>query len=381
MDIRHNIVLSHFQLRNILARTSRTRAFYPGLDAVYQFNPVSGENRAVMRLSGTPGSLVSTMAADHGVLIAGLFNGEYMLRHLDSEEPESTACHDGVITSHISGITNHVQVHQSRVSATPLAAFSSNDMYFRVLDIATETWLSSERYPFPLNCSALSPDRRLRVMVGDDKNVLITAAESTLSRGRPEVLHTLAGHRDFGFACDWADDGWTVATGFQDKSVKVWDARRWTDGSGAPRPVCTLRAEMAGVRGLRFSPVGSGKRVLIAAEEADYVSVIDAQSFRSKQTLDLFGEIGGVAFSDGGRDLTVLCCDHTRGGLLQLERCGEGREAAWDEDDGLRNRRDRRWQRGTTYDWRRSVVTEERRIKETRSRRRRKGALNEVDPF
>ncbi|KAK1837287.1 WD domain-protein [Podospora conica] len=375
MDIRNNVALSHFQLRNILAVTSRTRAFYPGIDSVYQFNPVTGETRTVMKLQSTPGSQVSTIAADHGVLMAGLFNGEYLLRRLDADEldPENpTATHHGVITTNPSGITNHVQIHASRTSSSPLAAISSNDQVFRVLDLATETILAAHEYPFSLNCSALSPDGRLRVMVGDDKKVLITTADSP-GTTRPEVLAALDGHRDYGFACDWADDGWTVATGFQDKSVKIWDARRWTDARGRATPVCTVRAEMAGVRGLRFSPAGSGRRVLVAAEEADYVSVIDAQTWRAKQTVDLFGEVGGVAFSNGGQELAVLCCDQARGGVLQMERCGTGGEAVyWEEEEGEGYGG---LAKATTWDWRETGLDGGRGGGgDSKTRRRRKGA-------
>lgn len=388
MDIRCNVHLSHFQLRNVLASTSRTNAFYTGNGVVHSFNPVSGEGGTVMKLGDIPASQVSTLAADHGVLIAGGFSGEYILRHLDScadegDDDDDTACHEGIITNHVSGITNHVQIHQSRQSSSPRAAFASNDMCFRVLDINTETFLSRENFDYPLNCTALSPDRRLRVMVGDHQNVLITAAESRYaSTGRPEIIQELGGHRDHGFACDWADDGWTVATGFQDRSVKIWDARRWTDSSGVATPICTLRTEMAGVRGLRFSPVGSGKRVLVAAEEADYINIIDAQTFASKQTFDVFGEIGGVAFSNGGQDLVALCCDRVRGGLVQLERCGPGAEAAWDyaEEAPPRSLLGRR--RSGTYDWPRSRFTEEKRFRESVTKRRRKGAsLDAMEPF
>jgi WD40 repeat protein len=384
MDIRHNVNLSHFQLRNVLATTSRSRAFYPGMGAVHQFNPTSGHGRAVIRLSDAVGSQISALDAGHGVLVAGSFHGEYFIRHLDSGEPESEACRKGIITNDLSGITNHVRVHQARTSSAPLASLASNDKVFRVLDLATETWLSEETFDFPLNCSALSPDGRLRVMVGDSLDVLITAAESTVGGGRPEIFHRLPGHRDYGFACDWADNGWTIATAFQDKAIKIWDARWLADSSGASAPVCTIRSEMAGVRSLKFSPVGSGKRVLVAAEEADFINIIDAETFRSKQTVDVFGELGGVAFANGGQDLMVLCCDHTRGGILQLERCGltggddedeEEEPSLWDSDDYTQ------WRRGssTTRDWPRSIFTERRRIAS-----RRHGSVAskvEIEPF
>ncbi|KXX76987.1 Vegetative incompatibility protein HET-E-1 [Madurella mycetomatis] len=414
MDIRRNVNLSHFQLRNVLASTSRSRVFYPGIGAIHQFNPASGHGRPVMKLSGAPGSQISALDAGHGFLVAGSFHGEYIIRHLDSPTPDS-ACHEGVITSNLSGITNHVRVHQARTSSAPLASFASNDKVFRVLDLATETFLSQETFDFPLNCTALSPDGRLRVMVGDSLDVLITTAEPSSGSsgsygGRPEILHRLPGHRDYGFACDWADDGWTIATAFQDKLVKIWDAR-WFGGE----PVCTLRSEMAGVRSVKFSPVGGGRRVLVAAEEADFVNIIDAATWRAKQTVDVFGELGGVAFADGGRELIVLCCDRTRGGILQLDRCGlgvgvgddEGESGLWDleldEEEGDRNGdgegeeeeaeqrgigyggyRYRRRRRGVqTHDWPRSVFTERSRVRESAARRRGREAAAGVDlePF
>lgn len=282
-----------------------------------------------------------------------------------------------MITNDNSGITNHVQLHLSRTSSKPRAAFASNDNGFRVLDIETEKFVSETCFDKPINCSAISPDGRLRVMVGDHTQVLITRAEAD---GRPEILKELSGHGDFGFACAWADDGWTVATGFQDKAVKIWDARRWTDSSGTAIPVCTVRSEIAGVRSLRFSPLGSGKRVLVAAEEADFVNIYDAQMFQSKQTFDFFGEIGGVSFVNDGQDLHVLCCDRTRGGLFSLERCGLGSERHHDPDD-FHRQYDRKWKNGS-YDWK-EYKTTPRRLPRLSEARRRRRALDAgyLDPF
>jgi WD40 repeat protein len=338
-----------------------------------------------MRLPDAPHSHVSTLAADQGVVVAGGFNGEYMVRAVGAEgEDQSSRTYDGTLTNHHSGITNHVQVNLSRHSSSPRAAFASNDQVFRVLDIETKTFVSSEAFNDPINCTAISPDRRLRVMVGDTNKVLIAAAESTRGSGRPEILQQLDGHRDFGFACDWADDGWTVATGFQDRLIKIWDARRWADTSGNGCPVETIRTQMAGVRSLHFSPIGSGKRVLVAAEEADFVNIIDAQTFRSKQTIDIFGEIGGTTFTNDGQDLIVLCTDRVRGGLIQLERCGLGAEASWDPDEDPKSlplKEMIRW-RGRTLDWPRNQFNEWKVIRESETRRRRKAAnLDFMEPF
>ncbi|SPN96922.1 uncharacterized protein DNG_00441 [Cephalotrichum gorgonifer] len=313
---KRNIRLNHFQLRHILASAGRNRSFYPDSRGVRQINPLSGKDQNVIDLRDMEsGGIVSTLAASSRVLVAGTFNGEYCIKNLDSS---TTGHHTGQITDDDSGITTHVQVYGSRASGAPTAAFASNDRVFRTLDVETETFTMQARYNFAVNCATLSPDKRLRLMVGDSATAVVADAETG------EVLRELGGHRDYGFACDWSDDGWTVATGSQDMTVKVWDARRWCDSRGRGTPVATLRSEMAGVRTLRFSPAGGGERVLVAAEEADFVNVIDATTFARKQTFDVFGEIGGVDFCDGGRELQVLCCDWMRGGLMRFERCGWG---------------------------------------------------------
>ncbi|KAF4974046.1 hypothetical protein FZEAL_9018 [Fusarium zealandicum] len=318
--VRQDVYLAHFQLRSVLACPSRTQAFYPGTRGVNRINPITGKTELALNCSEASflGGLISALDANHGILLAGAFNGEYYLKNLESEDKKTYS--DGQITQNQGGITNHVQVHLPRRSSGPVAAISSNDEEFRVMDLATEKFVLQKRYRFPLNCSRISPDGRLRAMVGDDFKVIITDADTG------NVQQELAGHRDYGFSCDWSDDGWTVATGFQDKGVKIWDARRWCNSRGVSTPLCTIRSEMAGVRNLRFSPVGSGERVLVAAEEADYVNIINAQTFGEKQTVDVFGEIGGVAFGNDGQDLNVLVSDTHRGGLLQLERCGVGPE-------------------------------------------------------
>ncbi|KAL1843038.1 hypothetical protein VTJ49DRAFT_3352 [Mycothermus thermophilus] len=415
MDIKRDIYLSHFQLRHVFAAASRSRVFYPTKEAVEQFNPVSNDTREVLKFPDGTCSQISTLAAGHGMLVAGGFSGEYLIRRLDSGEPDDLACSTGVITTSISGITNHVDVYQSRASSGAVAAFASNDNRIRVMDLATETWLSEETYDFLPNCSAVSPDGRLRVVVGDSLDVLVTAADPGQSPSgsgnntrSADVLHRLSGHRDYGFACDWAGDGWTFATAFQDKTVRVWDARCLTDNhTGRGASVCAIRSDMAGARCLKFSPIGSGPRVLVAAEEADYISVIDARTFRSKQTFDVFGELGGLDFADGGTELMVLCCDPARGGILHFERCAAAEaeaaaELAW-EDEGLYSGQTCHYRRGKAasrrsssssstsdsphwaaagLDWRPSIFTEAARVKGAGTRWRKSiAASTYVEPF
>lgn len=336
MTIRQDVHLAHFQLRSVLACPSRTHAYYPSPVGVNRINTVSRQTDCVMSMRDFPamGGAISTLDAGCGVLMGGTFNGDYCLKSLNCND--RTRFVEGQITSDFSGITNHIRLYRPRRSAGPVAAIASNDCGFRVMDVNTEHFISETTYPCAVNCSALSPDHRLRVVVGDCPNVFITNADTG------EILQELTGHRDYGFACDWSEDGWTVATGFQDRGVKIWDARKWCNSSGVSTSICTIRSEMASVRGLRFSPVGSGHPVLVAAEETDFVNFIDAQTFSSKQTIDVFGEIGGVAFANDGQDVNILCCDTHRGGLMQVERCGRGPGSVRDslrQRDSSRGRR------------------------------------------
>ncbi|KAI1500102.1 WD40-repeat-containing domain protein [Biscogniauxia marginata] len=369
MDIRRDVRLLHFQLRNILGCASRTRVYYPSnASVVRELDPTTGRSKIAMNFDNQQDAQVSTLTTGEDVLIAGSFYGKYRYRSLDSEYRD---CINGRLTDHVSGITNHVQVHSSRRSSVPLAAFASNDCGFRVVDLATNKIISATMHGYPLNCSTLSPDKRLRVMVGDHQNVLIADAETG------DILQHLEGHQDFGFACDWASDGWTIATGNQDKTIRIWDARRWKNSHGESTCVAVIRTEMAVARSLRFSPLGSGKRVLVAAEEADFINIIDAQTFSTKQTVDIVGELAGVSFTNSGQDLIALSSDRWRGGVLRLERCDAGAEDTFNYTQ--RRYRSRDWWRTPGYDWMQTPeqIVEQPDSQVTLTQKRRQAAMSE----
>ena len=351
--IREAGYLAHFQLRNLLAAPSRSRVLYADKKGVVrQYDAVTGKTSTALKFpsSARGRTMITTIAAGEGLVVAGGLEGEYCTATIDpvyggGEVVDQHSSH-GYTHLH-SGISNHIQVHSRRSGGSPVAALASNDSHLRLLDLATQKVVSDVAFAFPVNCTAVSPDRRMRVVVGDDKLAYIVAAEhahsspssssslssssssssssspsSSSSSAKPDILQTLGGHRDFGFACAWADDGYTLATGYQDRAIKIWDARKTCDASGIWTPVATLRSAMASVRSLHFSPAGSGKRVLVAAEEADVISIIDAQTFQKRQAFDLFGELAGVGLTDNGQDLFALYTDPERGGLLHLQRSG-----------------------------------------------------------
>jgi WD40 repeat protein len=310
----HLAYFPHFQLRNVLAATSRNDIYYAAGHHVFRTD-AEGSPADVMidftnRLA-IKGS-ITTIASVDNVLIAGAFDGEYAIADLSSSS--KTSCTFGqnadLTMDTRSRIVNHMHLFESRTTYRPQAVLCSNDHHMRVLDCATNRLTHSFLYPAAVNCSATSPNGRMRVVVGDFQETLITNAET----GKP--FETLNSHTDDAFACAWADDGIHVATAAQDSTIVVWDARYWG------RPLAALSSQLSVPRSLRFSPVGSGPRVLIAAEADDYLNIINAQTFESKQVLDFFGPIGGVTFTPDGQSLFVANGERRFGGIIELERTG-----------------------------------------------------------
>ena len=347
----------HFQLRNVLALTDRNNIFFSTGDQVTSFHPVTNTVRQpFLDLSDEAHGdyypiRISTLGACGGadaVLIAGGFNGTFGIKQLNANTSDPPIT--GTITDNESGITNHIQLIRSRHTSTPQAIICSNDNHIRSLDIADprRRFISHHRFSWPVNCSATSPDSRLRVVVGDSKDVLIVDAE----RGRTEF--TLTGHQDFGFAAAWSDDGYTIATGNQDQTVRIFDARNLST------TLKTFPMKMAGCRTLKFSPIGNGNRqVLAMAEPADLLHFVDTKSWEHAQTVSFWGEVGGLDFTPDGEQVVVANCDRYVGGVMTLQRkkgvgwYSDGEGMSREEEQFVETRLGRRERRGKGGRWKR----------------------------
>lgn len=329
MDMKRRPHFSHFQLRHNLAATSKNAIFYTNRpqqhDAVSAwdafrsqhktivcFNPETGTEECAMDVKKRYNKdapkicKIHTLTAGNGVLVAGSFEGVYAMKSLSADFESAPVI--GTIGTGGDVSTNHIHTHLDRQSGLPRVVFDSNDRSVRILDCTTSNWVACHNYPYQVNCSTTSPDGRLRLLNGDDCKPIVANAETG------KTLAKLPGHNDFGFACDWAPDGITMATGHQDGLVKVWDARKLNQS------IATIAMEQAGCRSLHFSPLGSGKRVLVLAEPADFVHIVDGQTFESKQTIDFFGEISGISMPPDGSKLYIANADAKYGGLMEFER-------------------------------------------------------------
>ncbi|EME79327.1 uncharacterized protein MYCFIDRAFT_216411 [Pseudocercospora fijiensis CIRAD86] len=338
---RHKANFSHYQLRNVLAASNRNDVFYATGNHVMRASmacPTMKETAMDLSKPGTSASsfrvtCLSTSSKQvfseyrsDDVLLAGGFCGEYAVLNLDADQRHS----EGFVTHAYNGLVTHIHNYHDRKSGNLRAAFCSNDRKVRLMDVSTLRFTDEFSYDNAINCSATAPDGRLRVLVGDTSDTLITDAE----RGAPII--TLKEHNDHGFACAWSKDGRHVATGAQDGSILVWDSRKWS------KPLRSLDSVMSCARSLNFTHTGE----LIVAENDDVVRVYDAGRFDAWQELRFFGSIAGVALVDGGAELAIANADKTVGGLMTFERssrgvgCGSyGRKVAKAGPNGANSRR------------------------------------------
>ncbi|CAG8762995.1 9421_t:CDS:2, partial [Dentiscutata heterogama] len=124
------------------------------------------------------------------LLVGGLY-GEYACRRLDADP-----IHFGTITTDSNGITNHMDIIESRTGGI-VAVISSNDKKSRIMDLATLKFIDTYDFQWPVNCTAVSPNKKLLCVVGDDTDTVIASADSGKN------IATLKGHIDYSFACCW----------------------------------------------------------------------------------------------------------------------------------------------------------------------------------
>jgi WD40 repeat protein len=319
--------------------TSRNDIFYAMKDVVMRTDATGAPATVAMDLTKEHTEagkfMITTLAAENDVLIAGGFEGEYAIANLSDTlgtKPTVGRIKDRA-RSTTTYITNHAHLFNSRHTYTPQAVLSSNDNKLRIIDCHTNTFTHSFEYSAAVNCSATSPDGRLRVVVGDFRETLITNAET----GQPFEMMKM--HTDDVFACDWADDGIHVATAAQDSTVVIWDARNWS------RPLKVMRSELSIPRILKFSPVGGGPRVLVSAEADDYINIINAQTFESRQVFDYFGRTAGISMTPDGSSLFVANSEPHFGGLMEFER------VEWGQHDHYKSHEDEWGRDSAMVDW------------------------------
>lgn len=64
--------------------------------------------------------------------------------------------------------------------------------------------------------------------------------------------------------------------------------------------------------------------MLLAAEAADVVNIIDADTYDRKQVVNFFGDVAGITMSSDGSAFYIANSDRHFGGLMSFKRLGYG---------------------------------------------------------
>ncbi|XP_059632836.1 uncharacterized WD repeat-containing protein C2A9.03-like [Cornus florida] len=311
-----NPTILHFQLRNLIWATSKHDVYLMSNYSVKHWSSLSCKLSEVLNFSGHiapterhAGSLlegftqtqISTLAVSGNFLVAGGFQGELTCKRLD--KPGVSFC--ARTTYEDNAITNAVEIYDSPRGGIDFMA-SNNDSSVRVYDMERFQLWNHFRFPWPVNHTSLSPDRKLITVVGDHLDGLLVDSQNG------KTVATMVGHLDYSFASAWHPDGNIFATGNQDKTCRVWDLRNLST------PVSILKGNMGAVRSIRFSSDG---QFMVVAEPADFVHVYSTKAdYKKRQEIDFFGEISGVSLSPDDESLYVGVWDRTYASLLQYNR-------------------------------------------------------------
>ncbi|CAN1346709.1 Uncharacterized WD repeat-containing protein C2A9.03 [Linum perenne] len=202
-------------------------------------------------------------------------------------------------------ITNSIEIYDGLSGGVHFMA-ANNDCGLREYDMEKFQLLNHFRFPWPVNHTSISPDRRLVAVVGDNLDGLLVDSQNG------KTVSKMAGHLDYSFASAWHPNGLVFATGNQDKTCRVWDMRNLSS------PTATLKGNLGAVRSIRFSSDGE---YMVVAEPADFVHVYSTKlNYQRRQEVDFFGEISGVALSPDDESLYIGIWDRTYASLLQYNR-------------------------------------------------------------
>ncbi|KAG8375961.1 hypothetical protein BUALT_Bualt09G0013600 [Buddleja alternifolia] len=305
----------HFQLRNLVWATSKHDIYFISNYSVMHWSPLLQTLTEVLNFSGhiapterTQGTLLegftrmqlSTLAVKDRFLVAGGFHGEVVCKCLD--KPGVSFC---TRTTHQeNAITNAIEIFDSSSGLHFMT--SNNDSGVREYDMEKFQLSNHFHFPWPVNHTSISPDRKLLTVVGDDCDGLLVDALNG------KTVASVVGHLDYSFASAWHPDGRIFATGNQDRTCRVWDLRNLS------MPTATLKGNMGAVRSIRFSADG---QFLVVAEPADFVHIYsNKENYETKQEIDFFGEISGVSLSPDDESIHIGIWDRTYASLLQYNR-------------------------------------------------------------
>ncbi|EMD24213.1 WD40 repeat domain-containing protein [Amycolatopsis azurea] len=174
---------------------------------LYELDPGTGATRTV---SDRPGTAVTCLVADgRGNLVAGFSDGHVLFTDLPGAA--FTAAKGSVSAIALSADGNRVAVASGDgISAPPQISVAGKRERFR--DILTVTG-----HALPVTSLAFSPDGRTLASGSDDRSIRLWGLADGTTKS------TFQGHTDMVLALVYSPDGTTLASGSQDGTLRLWD--------------------------------------------------------------------------------------------------------------------------------------------------------------
>ncbi|KNC75590.1 hypothetical protein SARC_11888, partial [Sphaeroforma arctica JP610] len=180
---------------------------------------------------------------------------------------------------------------------------SNNDESVKVYSLSGMDHIVDIAIPFAVNNTAVSPDNRTMLVVGDSKVGLFY----DIRGGTYTRTTSFNACQNAAFSCNWNYAGDKVAVACQDGSIAVWDMKYLS------KPLTSISSSQSpntsgACRGVKFSH-SSSMDLLVFTEHESLVHVVDTRAYVEKQTLrpspDLTQGVAGVTFSSDAKKLFV----------------------------------------------------------------------------
>ncbi|KAK9462842.1 WD40-repeat-containing domain protein [Lipomyces oligophaga] len=350
VDTRHfighsaRVTIKHWQLRDLVCKSAiPNQVLYVSGNHAKTLNFETGRRGKCAEFLFEP----RCIAADHGIVVVGGFQrGQLAVTALNDRTSTSTV--PPVHSFELGGYINNAITLFDRGSGNRRALVCNNDHSLRLLDInqSGHKVLDSLQLPVSLNHSSISPDQKTVIACGDSPHLFILHPEephraslhdlddsssrldglsSSAIGDSPErwkQYKTLATSADAGFSTAFNPAGILFAVAAQDGIATVFDSRYFTTSEHTSSSIHTSSPASASssssVRAVRYSSADSSplrivqstrpmessgafrclkfssgsEDLLLIAEQAGRVHVVDSRRFEYRQVLDIPNLLG-----------------------------------------------------------------------------------------
>eukprot|EP01135_Chromosphaera_perkinsii_P004632 Nk52_evm25s292 gene=Nk52_evmTU25s292 len=320
----------HFQLRHLLWCSSSDSVYWTSKGKVHCWHPLVHcdevvTNTRVIGSSGRGGFEITSMCANETFLALGGFYGDIYVQRSTDCVRKAAQGYESLFRREKAdnGIINYVELVSNSQHTSLFAASNNNKiLQYSIAESYNEeenSSLSLQKGPeyqmnYAVNCLSINREKKLICVCGDSKDSVVMDMKTGAE------IFKLKGHRDYAFACAWSPNGNEVATGNQDKTLRVYDIRFIKPNNIDKNDGCIaiLGAQMGAVRSVRYSRDG---KYLAFAEPADFVHIFKTDAgYTECQTIDFFSEISGFDFSPDTQSLYIGLSDTLFGGILHYRR-------------------------------------------------------------